>query len=476
MTCKCSGTEPTRGNPHLVVVLEDQAMAEAVSRKLYTKQRTIFWTLFLGYAVYAYNRKSVSLALPALMRDLHLSKSDAGLIVSSQNMAYAVSKFAGGVLSDRISSRALFTAGLVLSGIATLLFTSYETAGPFAVLWFCNGLAQGAGWPACAKLLKHWFPAAELGTWWSLLSASANISGALAPFGAAWVIQNYSWQASLLVAGSVTMGIALIAAVTILDSPEAIGCKSFGSKQKDSSGPKAGKSGSETVIDLIRSPFLWLIAVCYLTVSAAKTSVVDWAQLYLLEDCKLPQLTASGFSASVETGGFLGGIIAGWLTDIFIRQAQKSGSSTRKGNPRLPAALIFTVLATVGFHLMVFTLNASSYGLWINAVGALLGASLYGPIAIYGVVATESAPDHLSGTAHAIVALAANLGAIISGLPFSQLARHYSWTGIFVILEATSLFTIFVILIGRNLSSSMSRNSSSSSTTVRVTRSKSKVK
>ena len=46
--------------------------------------------------------------------------------------------------------------------------------------------------------------------------------------------------------------------------------------------------------------------------------------------------------------------------------------------------------------------------MWISTIGFILGAGFYGPIAIYGVVASESAPDNLSGTSHAVVALAAN--------------------------------------------------------------------
>lgn len=35
-----------------------------------------------------------------------------------------------------------------------MLFSTGSTLPVFAVLWFLNGFAQGAGWPACAKLLK----------------------------------------------------------------------------------------------------------------------------------------------------------------------------------------------------------------------------------------------------------------------------------------------------------------------------------
>lgn len=45
--------------------------------KLKYYQWSIFLTLFVGYGLYAYNRKSVSLILPELMKN-GLQKSEAG--------------------------------------------------------------------------------------------------------------------------------------------------------------------------------------------------------------------------------------------------------------------------------------------------------------------------------------------------------------------------------------------------------------
>ena len=47
------------------------------SSKVKYYQWSIFLTLFIGYGLYAYNRKSVSLILPELMKN-GLQKSDAG--------------------------------------------------------------------------------------------------------------------------------------------------------------------------------------------------------------------------------------------------------------------------------------------------------------------------------------------------------------------------------------------------------------
>ncbi|KAK7068884.1 hypothetical protein SK128_026547 [Halocaridina rubra] len=169
--------------------------------QLQSYQRAIFIALFLGYASYSYNRKSVSYALPTLLASGLLTTSSVGILSSCQNTAYAVSKFLGGVLSDRISARLLFSLGLGLSGSTAILFSRTENLAFWALLWFLNGFAQGAGWPACAKLLKKWFSPANFGTWWSVLTASSNVSGTISPLLSAYVIVNHGWGASLILAG-----------------------------------------------------------------------------------------------------------------------------------------------------------------------------------------------------------------------------------------------------------------------------------
>src|SRR6218665_2048277 len=42
------------------------------------------------------------------------------------------------------------------------------------------------------------------------------------------------------------------------------------------------------------------------------------------------------------------------------------------------------------------------------SVGFVMGFGIYGPVSLYGVMAIEAAPTHLSGTSHAIVSLASN--------------------------------------------------------------------
>lgn len=88
----------------------------------------------------------------SLIESSHSSVS--GLITSSQTLAYAISKFISGVLSDQISARWLFSSGLLIVGAINVLFSQSSSLTAFTFLWFLNGLGQGFGWPPCGKVLR----------------------------------------------------------------------------------------------------------------------------------------------------------------------------------------------------------------------------------------------------------------------------------------------------------------------------------
>lgn len=137
-------------------------------------------------------------------------------------------------------------------------------------------------------------------------------------------------------------------------------------------------------------------------VSIGRNSACDWGQLYLLNEKGQSPFVASTFISLVEFGGLFGVIFSGYLTDMIC--AYRSNLATG----RLPVAigLVLTMLSSL--HTLIFYTNTSSSHFLFILVAFFLGSSTYGTIAIFEVIANESVPDHLSGTSHAIVALAAN--------------------------------------------------------------------
>lgn len=121
----------------------------------------------------------------------------------------------------------------------------------------------------------------------------------------------------------------------------------------------------------------------------------------------------------------------------------------------MPVSVLLVAGATAGFHVFGYSITAKSSELFISVVGLVLGACLYGAMAIFGVVASEHVPAHLSGTSHAIVAFGGSLGGVISGLPLSLVAERYSWSAVFLLLEIITALTALALFAGLKLDSKL---------------------
>ena len=124
---------------------------------------SIYLSIFLGYAVFYYNRKSYSSLIPTLLQSQYLAESELGFISSCFAFSYGLSKFTSGILSDKLRPRELFVSSLIATGFCNIFFTSFSGVTFLSSVWFVNGLVQGVAWPQCAKLLKVWFRPVEVG-------------------------------------------------------------------------------------------------------------------------------------------------------------------------------------------------------------------------------------------------------------------------------------------------------------------------
>lgn len=412
----------------------------------------IFGAMFVGYTLYYFNRKTFSFVMPSVMQEIKLDKDDLGLITSSQSAAYAISKFISGVLSDQMSARWLFSSGLCLVGLVNVLFSWSSSVTVFAILWFFNGLAQGLGWPPCGKVLRKWFEPSQFGTWWAVLSCSMNLAGSLGPIIATLVAASYSWRSTLSFSGLICVGVSVFCLILIKNEPSDVGLKNI------ELGPKKGKKGSQsadetTLKEFLLSPYLWLLCAGYLVVFGVKTCCTDWGQLFLIQDKGQSALIGSSYMSALEVGGLIGSIAAGLLSD---RAVAKAGLRNY-GNPRHSLLLSMMAGMVVSLFLFRVTVTPGSPKVWILILGVIFGFSSYGPIALFGVIANESAPSNFCGTSHAIVALSANIGGFLAGLPFSTVAKHYGWDTAFWAAEMSCLAVTIVFFLLRNIKTKMGR-------------------
>jgi len=411
---------------------------------------TIFLAMFVGYTLYYFNRKTFSFVMPSLMQEITLDKDDLGMITSSQSLAYAISKFISGVLSDQISARWLFSIGLCMVGGINVVFSWSSTVAVFSALWFLNGLGQGLGWPPCGRVLRKWFEPSQFGTWWAILSCSMNLAGSLGPLIATVMAQSYSWRTTMSISGMTCVALSAVCLLVIKNEPKDVGLPNI-----DAPAAKTGKAGSSsnesTLKEFLLSPYLWLLSVSYLVVFGVKTACTDWGQLFLIQDKGQSTLMGSSYMSALEVGGLLGSLAAGYFSD---KAVAKQGMGLY-GNPRHFILLCMMAGMFVSMYLFRMTVTPDSPPVWILSLGAAFGFSSYGPIALFGVIANESAPSNYCGTSHAIVALMANLGGFLSGLPFSTIAKHHGWEMAFWVAEVVCGATAVGFFLMRNVKTKM---------------------
>ena len=115
----------------------------------------VFIGIFIGYAGYYLVRKNFSLAMPYLV-DMGFDKGLLGVAISANAIAYGLSKFIMGGVSDRSSARKFLPLGLTLSALATLLLgtkVGVSSIVSMFILQFLIGWFQGMGWPPCGRVI-----------------------------------------------------------------------------------------------------------------------------------------------------------------------------------------------------------------------------------------------------------------------------------------------------------------------------------
>ncbi|NXO06139.1 G6PT1 protein, partial [Oriolus oriolus] len=419
----------------------------------------IFAAMFVGYTLYYFNRKTFSFVMPAVMAEVPLGKDDLGLITSSQSAAYAISKFISGVLSDQMSARWLFSSGLLMVGLVNVVFSWSSTVMAFAGLWFLNGLAQGLGWPPCGKILRKWFEPSQFGTWWAILSTSMNLAGGLGPIVAALVSLNYDWRKTLSFSGFTCVVVSFVCLVLIKNEPSDVGLPNI--EQGTKKGKKGSSSDNSTLTELLLSPYLWVLSTGYLVVFGVKTCCTDWGQLFLIQERGQSMLVGSSYMSALEIGGLVGSIAAGYLSD---RAVAKVGLSSY-GNPR--HALLLSMMAGMCVSMFLFrvTVTGDSPKASKN-MRFLLAFFLPLPVSSFPGL-PYSYPERLVSTSelrtralrrdYSFCLFFVTVGGFLAGLPFSTIAKHYSWATAFWVAEVTCMAGTVAFFFLRNIRTKMGR-------------------
>jgi OPA family glycerol-3-phosphate transporter-like MFS transporter len=428
-----------------------------VDRVYRRNRRRVFAGIFIGYAGYYLVRNNLALVIPDILREYpQYSKAQLGLALTGSSVAYGISKFLMGAVSDRSNPKYFLPLGLLLS--CALMFTSgvvkaiYASLALVIAVQTINGWVQGMGWPPCGKSLVHWFSTKERGLVVSVWNTAHNVGGALvANLALVGVLLFHDWGAKFYFNALVAAAIAVLVFFLMRDTPQSCGLPPVEEYKNDyRSDYSADHERTFTFREIffghvLNNRYLWAIAVANAFVYFVRYGVVNWIPTYL-ETAKGFSFQQSSLAWSLyEYAAIPGTIACGWVSDHVFKSR------------RAPATMLFMALTLVAVMVYWFNIHGP---IWIDYAALIaIGFLIYGPIMIIGLHALDLVPKKAAGTAAGFTGFFGYVfGSAIAGTGVGWIADRWGWNGVFVTMVACCVLTIaFSAMTLRHSVSSASR-------------------
>ena len=401
----------------------------------------VFAGIFVGYAAFYLVRNNFALAMPDILKaHPQYSKAQLGTAMTGLSLAYGLSKFIMGSVSDRSNPRWFMPLGLLLTCAVTFSFgvmpAVYGSLTLIVALQFLNGWFNGMGWPPCGKTMVHWWSTKERGLTVGTWNVAHNVGGAAIAAFATWAVTHFhDWGATFWFNAAIAAGVALLIMVLLRDTPQSCGLPSIEDYKNDY--PPDYSAEHEQTLSfkeiffgyVLNNKFLWFIAIANAFIYFVRYGVVNWIPTYLQ--------TAKGFSfkesglawTAFELAGIPGTILCGWISDRVF-----------KGR-RAPATILFMALTLAG--IVVYGLNGKG-PLWIDVASLIsIGFFIYGPIMLVGLHALDLVPKKAAGTAAGFTGFFGYaFGSAIAGTGVGWIADHWGWHGVFVTMVGCCVLTM----------------------------------
>ena len=416
----------------------------------------MFIGIFIGYAGFYIVRKNFSMAMPEL-GNFGYETGELSIVLSMNAIAYALSKFLMGSVSDRSNARVFLPLGLVLAAISmAFMIVPVVALGPdqkplaiaiMAILNFLVGWFNGMGWPPCGRVMTHWFSVKERGTKMSIWNCAHNVGGALvgpmAVYGAIWfghwfygsnkeyyfLIGTYAFPAA------VAIFIAILAYCLIRDTPQSCGLPSVEKWRNDY--PKNYSEKQETVLTakeiffkyVLNNKLLWYIAIANAFIYMVRYGCLDWAPTYLKEAQGYDIKQAGWAYFAYEFAAIPGTLVCGWMSDKVF-----------KGRRALPTIIFMGFVALFVFLYWTFSDNY----VIVTASLVAIGFFIYGPVMLVGVQALDLAPKNAAGTAAGLTGFFGYFfgTAILANIVVGYVAQTAGWNWTFIMLIGACLLSM----------------------------------
>jgi ACS family glucarate transporter-like MFS transporter len=414
--------------------------------------------LFLVTTVNYADRATLSIAGPALSKELHLDPVAMGYIFSAFGWSYVIAQVPGGWLLDRYGSRIVYAFSIIVWSLFTLMqgWVGFLGAGTAVAMLFALrflvGIAEAPSFPANARIVAAWFPGNERGTASAFFNSGQYFATVIFAPLMGWIAHDYGWRYVFFVMGAlgVLMGILWLKTIygpkehPSINEAEFDYIKDGGAlvdldAPRDERAPDSGPKWDH-IRQLLSNRMMLGVYLGQYCINTLTYFFLTWFPVYLVKERGLSILQA-GFVATLPAlCGFIGGVLGGIISDYILRKTN-SLTMARK-------------IPIVGGMLLSMSIIACNYVDGQALVVGFMALAFFGKgIGALGwAVVSDTSPKEAGGVSGGLFNTFGNLSSITTPIVIGYIvAATGSFNGalVFVGINALVAAIAYLVVVGR---------------------------
>ncbi|TWB98320.1 ACS family glucarate transporter-like MFS transporter [Bradyrhizobium macuxiense] len=409
--------------------------------------------LFLVTTVNYADRATLSIAGPALSKELHLDPVAMGYVFSAFGWSYVIAQVPCGWLLDRFGSKWVYAISIIVWSVFTAMqgMVGFLAAGTAVVvlfaLRFLVGIAEAPSFPANARIVAAWFPGNERGTASAFFNSGQYFATVIFAPLMGWIAHEHGWSHVFYVMGGLGIIMGIVWIKTIYEPKDHPGINEAefdyikqGGALVDMDAAKDGKTQDsgprwDHIRQLLANRMMLGVYIGQYCINTLTYFFLTWFPVYLVKERGLSILQA-GFVATLPAlCGFIGGVLGGVISDYILR---RSGSLTMARKIPIVGGMLLSMVIigcnyvdsqalVIGFMALAF------FGKGIGALG--------------WAVVSDTSPKEAGGVSGGLFNTFGNLSSITTPIIIGYiLAATGSFNGALVFVGANALVAAIAYL------------------------------
>jgi sugar phosphate permease len=370
-------------------------------RKYVKATNVVLFLLCVMYLITYIDRVNISTAASVIKTEFGLSNTQLGLIFSAFAYPYAIFQIIGGWVGDHFGPRrTLFACGLIWA-LATVLTGFADGIVSLFLFRVMLGFGEGATFPTATRAMQYWTPAGRRGFAQGLTHSFARFGNAVTPPLVAWLIALYSWRASFIILGCISLIWVFVWLWYFRDDPK----EHAGITESElATLPIRGSTTARSTVPWgLLVPRILPVTFVYFCYGWTLWLFLSWIPLFFINSYNLDIKQSAIFSLGVFLAGVIGDTLGGVVSDWLYHKT---------GNVRFARQSVIVV----GFVGAFVSLMPMLYIHDLNIIAVCLSAGFFFAELIIGPIWSipmDIAPKY-SGTGSGIMNTGSAVAAIIS--------------------------------------------------------------